>query len=85
VSSIPAATHPDAGSPPTHLTTDAARASFLRHLRAGNKAPRTIETYLDAVDLFGRFLTDRGMPTDMAAIRRRGWSTSPSAGKRRPP
>jgi hypothetical protein len=47
---IPAAAGPAADSQPAHLTTDLARASFLRHLRAGNKSPRTIETYLDAVD-----------------------------------
>lgn len=67
---IPAADGTTTGSQPAHLTTEAARASFLRHLRAGNKAPRTIETYLDAVDLFGRFLAAQGMPTAVGAIRR---------------
>ncbi len=68
--STPAAKDSRAASQPPHLTTEGARASFLRHLRAANKSPRTIETYLDAVDLFGRFLVERGMPTDVAAIRR---------------
>ena len=67
---IPTASGPAADSQPAHLTTDAARASFLRHLRAGNKSPRTIETYLDAVDLFGRFLAAQGMPSAVSAIRR---------------
>ena len=70
MSSIPAATGSDAGSQPAHLTTEAARASFVRHLRAGNKSPRTIETYLAAVDLFGSFLTAQGMPKAVNAVRR---------------
>ena len=68
--SIPATKDSRAAPQPPHLTTEAARASFLRHLRAGNKSPRTIETYLDAVDLFGRFLVERGMPSAVEAIRR---------------
>jgi site-specific recombinase XerD len=55
---------------PAHLTTDTARASFVRHLRAENKSPRTVETYLDAVDRFHSFLVERGMPTAVGAIRR---------------
>ena len=70
MSSTPAATGTDAGPQPAHLTTETARASFVRHLRAGNKSPRTIETYLDAVDLFGRFIAERGMPSAVRAIRR---------------
>lgn len=44
----PAATGSDARPQPPHLTTDAARASFVRHLPADSKAPPTVETYLDA-------------------------------------
>lgn len=45
-------------------------ASFRRHLRASNLAPRTIETYMSAVEAFAAFLHERGMPTAAAAIRR---------------
>jgi hypothetical protein len=34
-----------------HSVDDLAR-SFERHLRAGNKSPRTVETYLEAVNQF---------------------------------
>jgi site-specific recombinase XerD len=53
-----------------NLTVTQARQSFTRHLRAGNKAPRTIGTYLDALDHFDRFLTERSMPRDVGLIRR---------------
>lgn len=46
------------------------RASFGRHLRAGNLSPRTHKTYMEAVDLFARFLTDKGMPLEVAKIKR---------------
>lgn len=48
----------------------ALRDSWQRTLRAENKAPRTISTYLDAADELGAFLADRGMPLVMANIRR---------------
>jgi len=54
---------------PVNLTLDAAQASFRRHLRAANKAPRTIQTYLDALDHFARFLAADGLPTDVGLIR----------------
>jgi len=44
--------------------------SFERSLRAANKSPKTVETYLDSVTQFERFLTTRGMPTDVEAIAR---------------
>ncbi|HXF72508.1 MAG TPA: tyrosine-type recombinase/integrase [Actinomycetota bacterium] len=43
-------------------------ASWRRHLRAENKAPRTIEGYLEAVRLLARFLAERGMPQEVVAI-----------------
>lgn len=46
------------------------RQHFDRHLQAENKSAKTIETYLAAVDLFGRFLAAQGMPTDPANIHR---------------
>ncbi len=45
-------------------------ASFGRHLRASNLAPRTIETYLEGCKSFIRFLRDRGMPTDVGNLHR---------------
>jgi site-specific recombinase XerD len=44
--------------------------SFGRHLRAGNKAPLTIRSYLDAVAMFDAFLATRGMPRAVASLRR---------------
>jgi site-specific recombinase XerD len=54
---------------PVNLTVVGAQGSFRRHLRASNKAPRTIQTYLDALDHLDRFLADRGMPRDVGLIR----------------
>jgi site-specific recombinase XerD len=45
-------------------------ASFRRHLLAANKAPRTIETYGDAVRLLGAFLAAQGMPLHVAGLSR---------------
>ncbi len=44
--------------------------SFRRSLLAENKAPRTVETYMDALRLFGDYLARMGMPTEAAHIRR---------------
>jgi site-specific recombinase XerD len=44
--------------------------SFTRHLRAENRAPRTIATYTEAAIQLGAFLAQQGMPTDVAHIRR---------------
>src|SRR5437762_2484658 len=44
--------------------------SFSRSLRAANKAPRTVQSYVEACAQFGAFLAIRGMPTDVASIRR---------------
>jgi site-specific recombinase XerD len=44
--------------------------SFERSLRAGNKSPKTVETYGEACRQLVAFLVDRGMPTDAASIRR---------------
>jgi len=59
----------DAGSV-VGLPVGAAKASFARSLQAANKAPRTIHTYLDAVDHFEGFLAERGKRRDVGAIRR---------------
>jgi hypothetical protein len=62
---------------PTSAQEDTARPdieanaqSFGRHLRAGNKTPATIHSYLDAVARFDAFLADRGMPRAVGSVRR---------------
>lgn len=44
--------------------------SFRRSLLAQNKAPRTIQTYMEALGKFGDFLASQGMPTEIHAIHR---------------
>jgi len=44
--------------------------SFLLAMDAQNKSPRTRETYVEALKQFERFLADRGMPREVANIRR---------------
>ena len=44
--------------------------SFERSLRARNRSPRTIRSYVDSARLFAAFLVDSGMPTTAAAVRR---------------
>nr|MBA2600828.1 tyrosine-type recombinase/integrase [Actinomycetota bacterium] len=44
--------------------------SFRRGLLATNRAPRNIDSYMEAVRLFDRFLVSKGMPTRVGAIRR---------------
>jgi hypothetical protein len=48
-------------TPAGNLVTNA--ASFGRHLRAANLSPATIKTYRGAVDVFGRYLAEQGMPS----------------------
>ena len=45
-------------------------ASFARHLRAENLSPATQRTYLASLGRLAEFLEARGMPSDVAAIRR---------------
>lgn len=52
------------------ITIDAAIASYRRHLRAANRSPATIHTYLAALDALNRWLKVQGMPTALPAIRR---------------
>ena len=44
--------------------------SFRLHLRSERKSPRTIQTYGEALRLFGAYVAERGMPSDVAALRR---------------
>jgi site-specific recombinase XerD len=64
-------------SAPTSAQEDTARPdieanaqSFRRHLRAANRQPATVHSYLDAVSRLDAFLAARGMPRSVAAIRR---------------
>lgn len=43
---------------------------FRRALFAQNKSPRTIQTYGEALILFGRFLDAQGMPKGVGSLRR---------------
>ncbi|HUX86152.1 MAG TPA: tyrosine-type recombinase/integrase [Candidatus Saccharimonadales bacterium] len=45
-------------------------ASFARYLRAANMSPRTVDAYSGAVRQLAGFLAAKGMPTDVAKIRR---------------
>ncbi len=49
---------------------DALLPSWTRHLRAANLAPRTIQSYCEAARGLAGFLSERGMPTDAASVRR---------------
>ena len=44
--------------------------SFLRHLRARNLSAKTLEAYGDGCRQFAAYLSDKGMPTAVASIRR---------------
>jgi site-specific recombinase XerD len=44
--------------------------SFQRHLRAGGKAERTIQTYTESLSRFARFCGDNGLPTDPTRVKR---------------
>lgn len=46
------------------------KLSYERHLRALNRAPKTIRSYLGTLDIFVAFCRDRGMPTDVTRITR---------------
>jgi site-specific recombinase XerD len=45
-------------------------SSWERSLRAANRAPKTLKTYLEAARQLAAFLDDRGMPTEVMSIRR---------------
>ena len=56
--------------PPANLDLADAVGSFTRHLRAENLAPSTVATYVKALNQLHAFLVSKGMPTDVAAVRR---------------
>ena len=45
--------------------------SFRRHLRAENRADRTIQSYTEATDFLARFLKDEGLSTEVGLIEKR--------------
>jgi site-specific recombinase XerD len=44
--------------------------SFARGLRAANRSPRTVETYLAAINQLASYLLVHGMPTDVRSMTR---------------
>lgn len=44
--------------------------SYVLHMRAANKSPRTVETYTEAVGQLDAFLAGQGMPRQVAHIKR---------------
>jgi site-specific recombinase XerD len=58
--------------PATSVTPDILDllSSFRRHLLAENKAARTVEAYVEAVQRLHEFLVDAGMPTSIEGIHR---------------
>ncbi len=44
--------------------------SWVRHLDAEGKSPKTMKSYRAAADQLGRYLEEAGMPTDVGAISR---------------
>ena len=57
-----------AGAP--RLGLRAAIDSWRLSLRAANRSPATIKTYLDAATRFESFVAERGMPGSLEGIRR---------------
>jgi site-specific recombinase XerD len=59
-------------SRPAPSATDLAdlKTGFVLSLRARNRSPKTIKSYLSAVDLLEAFLEDQGMPTAIDRISR---------------
>lgn len=53
-----------------NLTVPAAVESYRRHLRAENKSPATLDTYLNALQRFARYLAEQGMPIAVRGVRR---------------
>lgn len=56
--------------PSVNLTLERAAVSFERHLRAENKSPSTVETYLRALEQFRRHVTAQGMPDTVRGVTR---------------
>ena len=52
------------------LDIHADAASFGRHLRASNLSPRTVQSYLEAVDLFTRYLIEHSRQRHQQTLER---------------
>lgn len=52
------------------VTLRSLRGSWERALKARNRSPRTIRSYLDSLDDLAEFLESSGMPTGVTSIRR---------------
>ena len=61
---------PTSDAHPTAADVQSNGTSFARHLRAGNKSPNTIKSYLEAVTQLDAYLAEHGMPRTVAAIHR---------------
>jgi site-specific recombinase XerD len=55
---------------PVSVDLESLIPSFEKHLRAGNRSPRTIEKYGDGARQFVQWLHDNDLPTDARSIRR---------------
>ena len=64
----PSGSVPAAARDPAHIAVMA--VSFERKLLAENKRPRTVQTYGEALRLFGEFLAAQGMPATVSHIHR---------------
>jgi site-specific recombinase XerD len=63
------------------------RSSFELALRASNRSPRTVQSYLEALDQFTAYLVEQGMPTVARSITREhveAWLVSLQAAGRTP-
>ncbi|HEX5166556.1 MAG TPA: hypothetical protein VFV93_14225, partial [Thermomicrobiales bacterium] len=54
----------------TTVLTGTMLTSFERHLRATNRAPKTVTLYLSAIRSFWTYLDTLGYPRDIAAVSR---------------
>jgi site-specific recombinase XerD len=61
-------TAPPPNQPPGHIS--ALAGSWLLHLAAENKSPRTLQSYGESFARFTAFLEEHGMPTGIEDIRR---------------
>src|SRR4051812_11734530 len=57
-------------APPAYGDLSSLLEDWRRHLRAANKAPATIASYLRVGDSFLAYLREHGMPTEATALTR---------------
>jgi hypothetical protein len=61
-------TRPTGPALPTSF--QALSVAFRRAQQAANKSPRTVQTYGEGLRLFGEFLVEQELPTEIEKIRR---------------